>query len=88
MFNTLETTTNNIGTIAMVQSTSANNIGRDQYTKPLNFDNGPVPRCAQLMLWSGFQWEKARIQNNIITKKCLNSKIRITGAILWEEPIV
>ena len=27
--NPLETTTNNIGTIAMVQSTGANNIGRD-----------------------------------------------------------
>ena len=27
--NPLETTTNNIGTMAMVQSTGANNIGRD-----------------------------------------------------------
>ena len=23
---------------------------------PLNFINGPVLRCAQLTLWSGFQW--------------------------------
>ena len=29
VINPLETTTNNIGTIAMVQSTGANNIGRD-----------------------------------------------------------
>ena len=42
----------------MVQSTGTNNIGRDWYTIPLNFNNGPVPRCAQLMLWSGFQWVK------------------------------
>ena len=35
----------------MVQSTATNNIGRDKYTIPLNFNNGPVPRCAQMMLW-------------------------------------
>ena len=40
----------------MVQGTGTNNIGQDQYTIPLNFNNGPVPRCAQLMLWSSFQW--------------------------------
>ena len=40
----------------MVQSTG-NNIGRDKYTIPLNFNNGPVPRY-ELMLWSGFQWVK------------------------------
>ena len=33
-------------------------------------------------------FKKARIQNNIITKRCLNSQIGITVAILWEEPIV
>ena len=35
------TATNN-----MVQNTGTNNIGRDQYTIPLNFNNGPVPECA------------------------------------------
>ena len=45
----------------MVQSTSTNNIGRDYYTIPLNFNNGPVPRYAQLMLWSGFQWVCAMV---------------------------
>ena len=39
----------------MVQSTGTNKIGRDWYTKPLNLNNEPVPRCAQLMLLSGFQ---------------------------------
>ena len=32
------------------------NIGRDQYPIPLNLNNGLVPRCAQLILWSGIQW--------------------------------
>ena len=42
----------------MVQSTVTNNIDRDMYTIPLNFNNGLVPECAQLMLWSGIQWVK------------------------------
>ena len=41
----------------MVQSTGTYNIGRDYYTIPLNFNNGPVPECAQLMLWSGIHWD-------------------------------
>ena len=42
----------------MVHSTGTNNTGRDLYTIPLNFNNGPIPECAQLMLWSGIQWVK------------------------------
>ena len=38
---------------AMVQSTCPNNIGRDEYTIPLNSNTGPVPKRAQLIFWRG-----------------------------------
>ena len=28
----------------------------------MNFNNGPVPECAQLMLWSGIQWARILLQ--------------------------
>ena len=38
----------------IVQSTGTNNyIGQD-----LNFNNGLVPECAQLMLWNSIHWVK------------------------------
>ena len=39
----------------MVYSIGTNNIGQDWYKILLNSNNWPVPRCEQLMLWSGVQ---------------------------------
>ena len=63
----------------MVQSNGTNNIGRDLYTIPLNFNNGLVPECAQLMLWSGIQWVKV-----ILCKKrdlCCSNAATTTWAV-------
>ena len=38
---------------SMTQSTGTNSIDRDQYNTQFDLNNGPAPRCAQLMLWSG-----------------------------------
>ena len=40
-FNPYSTATNNIVKWTMVQSNGSNNIGRDEYTKPLNLNKVP-----------------------------------------------
>ena len=62
----------------MVQSTSTNDIGRDYYTIPLNLNNRSVPRCAQLMLWTGIQWVNNYNNDSesiVMTQHCQTNRI-------------